>query len=177
MRRCVGGGVGEARGEMGESTDHHGHALPGPYTKLWHSHLLELRDFIATTGHFPARSGTVPREAALYVWLTALRSAFTGLTLGFDKAQAMSILGDWMTPDREIEGERRWWERLGQVEEFVAEHGRHPRYRHIEPGAERVLGVWVATQKHDLLHGTLSAERIVALDERLPWWRGRGGSG
>lgn len=158
---------------MSESDNHHGHAAPAPFTKHWHGQLIELRDFIATHGRYPASRGTAPREAALYVWLTAQRSAFVSLTLGFEKARAMSILGDWVTPDRELEWEHRWWERLAQVQEFVAEYGRHPKYRHIAPGPERILGVWVATQRHDLLNGKISAERVSGLDEAVPWWRGK----
>lgn len=146
-------------------------AAPKGPSKAWRKNLESLRDFISKYGRFPAIRGEEAGEQQLYGWLAAQRHALISQTLGWSKMQAMSVLGDWVTTDLEREWERRWHERLGQVVDFTAEHGRMPSYRHVEAGIERTLGIWGATQHHETLHGRISVERLAKLDAELPGWR------
>lgn len=142
----------------------------GP-SKVWHRHLAELRDFIATHGHYPTIHGTKDREASLYVWLADQRHSHLAQTLGWAKAREMGVLGDWITTDLEREWDRRWREQLGRVVEFVAEHGRLPRHPKTTTEAEHILGIWIATQHHKTLHQEILHWRLKALNSALPGWR------
>lgn len=146
-------------------------AAPRGPTKVWRKHFAELRNFLATYGGFPAAHGPEAGEPRLYRWLSEQRCALVAQTLGWAKMEAMTPLGDWTTTDLELERDRRWRARLGQVVQFWAEHGRLPRLASAKDEPEHSLAIWIATQHNATLHRHIPAERLAALNQALPGWR------
>ncbi|WP_104086306.1 helicase associated domain-containing protein [Arthrobacter sp. GMC3] len=146
-------------------------AAPRGPSKVWHRHLAEVRDFIATHGHYPTIHGLEDREVPLYRWLSEQRQAHLAQTLGWTKAREMGMLGDWITTDQERELDRRWREQFRKILEFVAEHDRLPRHPTATTEVEHVLGIWMATQHQKTHNREILPWRLDALNNALPGWR------
>jgi hypothetical protein len=148
------------------------HAAPRKPGRQWHRRLLELRDFIATHGRYPAIHGREAGEASLYGWLCAQRHALVTQTLGWERARELGeLLGDWVTTDLEREQDTQWRQRLDDVAVFVAGQGRLPRHRPFTTKAESSLSIWLQTQNNHALHKRLAQWRLTALEEEVPGWR------
>lgn len=148
----------------------HTAALRSP-SEHWLLRLAELVAFIGMHGRFPVIRGSERGEASLYGWLAEQRHALVAQKLTWRQAEALGVLGDWVTTDRERAEDARWRQRLGEVVEFFAEHGRWPRHRTATSGLEHGLGIWLQTQGIETLHGRILPWRLEALNEGLPGWR------
>lgn len=146
-------------------------AAPKGASVIFYRHRDELRDFVARHARFPRIRGTEDGERSLYVFLSEQRHAFLRQELGWERAAALGVLGDWVTTDDEVERERHWQGRLGEVVAFLAEQGRMPRHPKTTDPLEKTLGIWLATQ-NDLAHrGSILPDRLLALDAAVPGWR------
>lgn len=148
----------------------HNTALRSP-SEQWLLRLAELVAFIEVHDRYPIIRGIEQGEASLYGWLAAQRHALLAQKLSWRQAEALGVLGDWVTTDRERAEDARWRRRLGEVVDFFAEHGRWPRHRTAESELEHGLGIWLQTQGIETHHGRIMHWRFEALNEALPGWR------
>lgn len=77
----------------------------------------------------------------------------------------------WLTPPKAERERALWKQRASELEQFVREQGRFPKYKTAVEPLERILAVWSDRQRHCLRRGTLQTARKNWLDGRVPGWR------
>jgi len=134
-------------------------------TTRWDRGLHAAKTHIARHGHLTTTDTTVVDGFALGRWITRLRSDHRAETLPPEQVDTLQALPGWVwgTP-----GEQPWRRGVGYLRAYAAEHGS------AAPPLSVVvdtfpLGRWVAARRRDYHAGTLTLERIRAL-EALPGW-------
>lgn len=135
----------------------------------WQERAAELVRFRTIYGRFPR--GYVEEEKSLYSFLQYQRKRCRdGMLPGTHKGFLDAHLAGWLTlPKRERES-ALWERRVMELENFINEHDRYPRYKTAEAPSERVLATWVRRQRRCHRLGTLTAAREELLKLRFPEW-------
>ncbi|WP_411375752.1 helicase associated domain-containing protein [Arthrobacter sp. MPF02] len=112
------------------------------------------------------------RERTLAAWLHRRRQEAAQGTLSPVYAEALDVIPGWSRPStKQTDDEARWNRRLAEVSAYrVAGHD-WPRHNKTSDQTERVLGVWLHTQRIDYRAGKLTAARKNQLNEMIPGWR------
>ena len=145
-------------------------ALPGwtwsVLDDAWNQGMNALRHYVATHGH-----ALVPLEHktetgfGLGSWVGGRRKSYSNGKLSADRVAALEALPGWTWSVLED----AWSQGMNALRHYVATHG-HARVPHRHKTADGfVLGVWISVRRREHSNGTLSPERIAAL-EALPGW-------
>lgn len=85
---------------------------------------------------------------------------------------ALDTIQNWRYyPTKRDADAARWKQRLAEVADYLAGGNDWPRHNKTEDRQERVLGVWLHTQRIDNRAGKLSAGKEAQLNEVIPDWR------
>ncbi|MFB9796617.1 helicase associated domain-containing protein [Arthrobacter citreus] len=137
---------------------------------LWMERAEELAEFRRVHGRFPR--GYLEGEQQLYSFLQHQRKRYrSGKLTGSRKSFLDAHVPGWLTPPKKEREDALWEQRVGELEKFVAEHGRYPRYKTAVEPLEKVLAVWMQRQRYCLRNGILTKTRTKRLDQALPGWR------
>lgn len=162
-----------ARLEPGIRAEHQAALLPVSPTRLTAAGRRNLEAIIAlykAQGRLPARS--LARDKALAAWLDHRRQEAAKGTLSPVYAEALDVIPDWSRPStRQAENEAHWKQRLAEVTASRAAGNDWPRHSKTNSEAERVLGVWLHTQRIDYRAGKLAADKETQLSAAIPGWR------
>ena len=136
----------------------------------WEERAAELAAFLQVNGRFPR--GYMEGESSLYSFLQNQRRQFrAGKLIDFKKDQLNETVPGWLTPPK-LEREHALWEaRATEMETFLCETGRYPRYKTAVDSMESVLAVWLERQRYCHRRGKLKKPRERRLDETIPNWR------
>lgn len=143
---------------------------PRPVGPGWQKNIAALAACLEANGRYPTSSDPDPRMRRLAQWLSSVRRQERAGRLTTERREMLSVLPNWSKIQRTEEDAERWHERLGEVEAFMKEEGRWPRYRKYSGEAERVLGVWLHAQRQKASTGVLSAVERRILDVVIPGW-------
>lgn len=154
--------------------DTHMAALPAPDPRITEAGQRNLEDLLAfheVEGRLPVH-GRSTRESALAGWLARRREQAAAGTLSLAYAQALDTIPGW----RDYAGKRdadaaRWKRRLSEVAAYLDAGNDWPRHNRTEDREERVLGVWLHTQRIDYRAGKLAAAKEAELNTFIPGWR------
>ncbi|QHK19731.1 hypothetical protein GU243_08315 [Pseudarthrobacter psychrotolerans] len=93
-------------------------------------------------------------------------------TLSPTYARALDVIPGWREQStKRADDETRWKQRLKEVQKYRAAGNDWPRHNKTDDRAERVLGVWLHTQRINDRAGKLGPVKKNQLDEGLPGWR------
>lgn len=143
---------------------------PKPPTAEWTARRAAFFAFITRYGRPPATHGKAEGEDSLAGWLVAQRRALADGLLTPEKISALDAAGPWRWTAEKIRDEERWHERLAELAVFVQKEGRWPRWRGAQSEHERVIGVWLHTQRQNNHRGRLGQEQRSRLDATTPKW-------
>jgi hypothetical protein len=143
-----------------------------PVPKIWLEHFEALRSFAAKHGRMPKKSGPELGENTLAGWLGAQRSEFRLGTIRPEMLELLGTIEAWDVPARTAADRQRWQHRLEDLQVFLEREERWPRYRGYKSEPERVLGVWLHTQKQKHRNGDLPKSYEQALTNATPGWDG-----
>jgi hypothetical protein len=87
-----------------------------------------------------------------------------------DRRQILAVLPGWDSSQRADLDAERWETRLEQLRAFAAAEGRWPRFRNPADEAERVLGVWLHSQRQAFGDGRLTSAEVTLLDAKVRGW-------
>ncbi|MEW1810476.1 helicase associated domain-containing protein [Pseudarthrobacter phenanthrenivorans] len=151
----------------------HKAALPVARQRLTAAGRRNLDDIITfyqAEGRLPARRS--PREKAMAAWLHRRRQEAAQGTLSPVYAKALDVIPGWSRRSRkQADDEARWKRRLAEVSAYRAGNHDWPRHNKTNDQTERVLGVWLHTQRIDYRAGKLTAAKETRLNEVIPGWR------
>lgn len=151
----------------------HQAALPVPPQRLTAAGQRNLEDIIAffnAEGRLPTRRSA--REKTLAAWLHHRRQEAAHGTLSPVYAEALNVIPGWSSPStKQANDKARWKQRLAEVSAYRAAGHDWPRHNKTSNQTERVLGVWLHTQRIDYRAGKLTAAKETQLNEVLPGWR------
>lgn len=109
---------------------------------------------------------------ALGTWVRRMRAAHRAGTLAASRVRELEALGFTWSGDedrrlgRHLRAAHRWSEMLGELDDYLAEHGDViVPAKHITPSGNR-LGEWLSTQQRAWRRGTLTNERCDDLHRR-----------
>lgn len=143
---------------------------PQPLTAAGRRNLEDILAFYKAKGRLPARSAG--REKALAAWLYHRHHEAATGTLSPVYAEALDVIPDWTRPrTRQADAEARWKQRLAEVSAYKAAGNDWPRHNKTNDQAERVLGVWLHTQRTNYRAGKLAAVKENQLNTTIPGWR------
>lgn len=142
---------------------------PGWPNTHWRRSYKAVQDFHRAHGRLPEASDGADKTA-LEKWIARQRSLNRRGELPAIKVTLMDNIPGWDIPSRAQRADAHWLERLNQLQTFVAEHERCPRYKRHTTEHERVLGVWLHTQHQARAEGRLLPWRQEHLDAALPNW-------
>lgn len=135
----------------------------------WEERCAELIEFRQAHGRFPR--GYVQGESSLYSFLQSQRERYrAGMLAEGRKSYLDERVRGWLTPPKAERERALWDQRLGEMEKFLQDSGRYPRYKTAKDSSEKVLAVWVARQRDCQRRGVLDRRRQQRLDDRLPGW-------
>ncbi|SLH38575.1 DEAD/DEAH box helicase [Mycobacteroides abscessus] len=148
-------------------------ALPGwnwnPGRTSWDIGYGYLEAFIAEFGSSsPSQSYEAADGYRLGNWVSSQRREYQAGRLSKERVSALEALPGWTWLVREA----RWRAGLAELVRYRAQHGHlYVPQNYVTKGGDR-LGVWVSNQRVAKHAGTLSAERIEALEafEGWSWW-------
>lgn len=143
---------------------------PGRPTTAWRRRLREAEEFLAAQRRFPNHGGD-PVEKSLQSWISEQRRAYHQGKLSTPKIVLLDSLPGWETSNRQLELDRQWHTRWGELKDYVAATGQLPRYKHYETEHEHSLGVWLHIQHQKRAENRLRLWRLEALDAAFPGWR------
>lgn len=130
----------------------------------------EILAFYEAEGRLPVASRSV-RETALAGWLARRRAQAAAGTLSPAYA-ALDTIPNWRDhPTKRDIDAARWKQRLAEVAAYLAAGNEWPRVNKTDDRDERVLGVWLHTQRIDYRIGKLTAAKEARLNEVIPGWR------
>ncbi|WP_456506504.1 helicase associated domain-containing protein [Arthrobacter sp. UYCu723] len=143
--------------------------------------LRNLHDVLAfhqTQGQLPTTGGNTARERALGVWLHHRRQDAAAGTLS-PAYQGLNVIPGWnKQPTQSEVNAARWDRRLAELATYRAAGNNWPLHKKAATEQERILGVWLHSQRINHRHGTLNPAKEAELDASLPGWReGRARSG
>ena len=136
----------------------------------WQERAAELAEFRQTYGRFPR--GYLEGEQKLYSFLQYQRQQCrSGTLLDGRKGYLDQNLPGWLTPPK-AERERTLWEqRLDELEMFLQENRRLPRYKTARSSTEKILAVWITYQRRRARIGKLTVSREMKLNQISPGWK------
>ncbi|WP_461171174.1 helicase associated domain-containing protein [Arthrobacter sp. Z1-15] len=135
----------------------------------WEERAADLADFRQVHGRFPR--GYLEGESSLYSFLQSQRGRYrAGKLLESRKHYLDENLSGWLTPPKAEREHTLWQQRLGELEKFLRETGRYPRYKTAASSAEKVLAVWYTHQRFRIRSGKLSELREKKLGRAIPGW-------
>lgn len=145
-------------------------ASPQRLTAAGRRNLEDIIAFYKAEGRLPTRRSN--REKALAAWLRHRRQEAAQGTLSPVYAEALNLTPGWSRPPaKQADDQARWKQRLTQVYAYRAAGNDWPRHNKIQDRAERILGVWLHTQRIYYRSGKLSAAKETQLNEMIPGWR------
>ncbi len=125
----------------------------------WYSAYEEVKKIAEQFGKFPAKS-EMPKELA--AWIQAQRRKFRKGLLEEEKLQLLLDIGCQM----KIKNADKWEEKFAMLEDFVAQNGRFPENADgFDNENAKVLLTWINTQRRCYAKGTLSDDKIEALED------------
>lgn len=162
-----------AKHDPGLRAAHHAAAIPGPnrVTEAGQRNLQGVLDFYEAEGRLPVASRS-RKESNLAAWLIRRRKDAAQGTLAPAYAQALDTIPGWRnhTAKRAADVER-WKHRLAEVAAWRAAGNDWPRHQKTDDHEERVLGVWLHTQRIDYRAGKLTDAKEAHLNGVIPGWR------
>lgn len=139
-------------------------------TKPGQRNMEEILAFYEASGRLPVASRSA-RETALAGWLARRRAQAAAGTLSPTYA-ALDTIPNWRDqPTKRDADAARWQQRLVEVAAYLAAANEWPRVNKTNDRDERVLGVWLHTQRIDYRAGKLTAAKEAQLNEAIPGWR------
>ena len=157
---------------------HNQPALPSGGLKkpkpTWEERAAELVDFRQSHGRFPR--GYLEGEGPLYSFLQNQRRQYrAGKLPDTQKTSLDEQVPGWLTLPKAERERALWQQRARELETFLRERGRYPRYKTATDPLEKVLAVWVERQRHCLRTGKLERPRQSLLNAAAPGWQISGG--
>ncbi|GAA3287486.1 helicase associated domain-containing protein [Arthrobacter citreus] len=120
-------------------------------------------------GRFPR--GYIEGEQQLYSFLQSQRERYRAGKLQEERKRYLDTsLPGWLTPPKAEREHALWQQRLRELEKFLQEKERYPRYKTAAISSEKVLAVWITHQRKQLRSGKLSELREKTLDKTIPGW-------
>ena len=132
----------------------------------WHQKCGEVGVFWRNAGRWPSTKARNPKEKTNGQWLNTQRTHYNAGTLSAEHTTALNTISPtWCQTFEDI-----WNQKCGEVGVFWRNTGRWPSTiaGNIE---ERTNGNWLSNQRRANTAGTLSAERMTALNAISPTWR------
>ena len=162
-----------AEQDPGLRAAHHAAATPPPtrITAAGQRNLEDVLAFYEAERRLPV-NGRSRRESTLAEWLTRRRKEAAAGTLSPVYATALEAIPNWQDyPTKRDADAARWTQRLGEVSAWRAAGNDWPRHQKTDDREERVLGVWLHTQRIDSRAGKLTAGKEKQLNKAIPGWR------
>jgi hypothetical protein len=140
-------------------------------TQRWDTNAEEYATYVERHGEHPPKRADDRAVSRLYVWAATQRENYWKGKLGTERAKALESVPGWLwvrqTP---------WATNAERYAAHIDEHGTPPT-RYSADEATCKLGMWAMVQKTLHRQGTLSSEKIRALEhirgwcwkERTPW--------
>jgi hypothetical protein len=145
-------------------------ALPRQRPRLtWKQSYDNLAWFVETMGRLPSQLGST-WERQCHGFLYLQRKLHRAGSLTAEQVRLLDRIEGWFVPGRPSD---HWPQRFGAYTAFMQEHGHQPRSDAPSGSTERVLRIWLWSQRRRLRNGTMPAERLALLDDRIPDWRGQ----
>ena len=135
----------------------------------WTERAQGLAEFKRVHGRFPR--GYIEAEQPLYTFMQYQRQQYRAGKLPEPRKRHLdeSVPG-WLTPPKKERENALWHQRLMELEEFLRERARYPRYKTGMDSSEKVLAVWVERQRRCSHAGKLARGRKTQLDTAAPGW-------
>lgn len=150
-------------------------AARGPVTRNSPAGVRNMNDTVAfyeSERRLPSTKGSSARERAVGVWIHRRRQDALDGTLSPIYREGLSVVPDWdRPPTRKADDEARWHQRLAEVAAYRAAGNDWPRHQKADTKAERVLGVWLHTQRIKFRREELDQGKESLLNAVLPGWR------
>lgn len=135
----------------------------------WEERAADLVDSRQVYGRFPR--GYIEAEQQLYTFMQYQRQQYRAGKLSETKKTALDEqLPGWLTLPKAERERALWQQRVSELEAFLREHGRYPRYKTAMDSSEKILAVWVERQRHCSRAGKLAKFRKTQLDSAAPDW-------
>lgn len=154
--------------------DEHRRALAAAQPRNTSAALQNLADVIGlhkTEGRLPTNTGATARERTLAVWLAKCRRQAAAGTLSPALRDGLNAIPNWDGPTaRAVKDGARWQQRFEELSALRAAGGDWPRHKTLD-GEERILGLWLNTQRANARAGRLDPAKEKLLDGSLPGWR------
>lgn len=153
-------------------------AKPGP-SRAAMRNLAGVIALHQAEGRLPAPSGATTRERTLSVWLARCRREAAAGALAAELREGLSVLPGWDGPSaRAVRDETRWRQRFEELTQLRVDGGDWPRHQKTLNEQERVLGLWLHSQRISARQGVMDPAKVKLLDSSVPGWReGRGHRG
>lgn len=130
--------------------------------------LEHVAAFHEQQGRWPSAVSSLEFERSLGIWLNQQR---VDLAAG-DMDQFRRSFLDMHLPGWKISPEEAWHERAREASDFILAYGRLPKME-AESAGERIIAIWLTTQRALARTETLDFLRSTWLDAHCPGWRGR----
>jgi hypothetical protein len=145
-------------------------SLPRQRPRLtWQQSYDNLAWFVDTMGRLPSQLGST-WERQCHGFLYLQRKLHRTGSLTAEQVQLLDRIEGWFVPGRAPD---HWQQRFDAYLRFMEEKGHQPRSDAPNGTAERVLRIWLWSQRRRVRNGTMPNERIQLLDANIPQWRGR----
>lgn len=141
-----------------------------PPRSSWLSNVKEISTLLRAEGKYPTASDPDPRRRRLGYWLSVQRRAHRDGKLTQTKLEALLWLPDWNENQRRSHDQKRWQDRLSELQTYKERHGRWSRCRGAGSEAERSLGVWLHAQRQKASRRELADPAMEALEAVVPGW-------
>ena len=132
----------------------------------WKLHFNSLKQFIKEEAHAQVPQHYKTEDGiALGAWVTRQRGSKNKGTLTPERISALGSLKSWVWDMNEFQ----WELNFNSLKQFIKEEGhtRVPRSYKTEDGI--ILEQWIKDQRHNKKKGTLTPERISALESLEDW--------
>lgn len=141
-------------------------------TAAGRQNLEEILAIYKAEGRVPTNSSPSARERALGVWLHRRRQEAAKGVLSPIYQEALEAIPGWhRSSTKKAEDEARWKQRLTEVADYLAGGNDWPRHNKTQIKEERVMGVWLHTQRIDHRAGRLDPAKEAQLNAVIPGWR------
>lgn len=154
--------------------DHSNATHAAPVTRVTAAGLQNLNDTIAlykTEGRLPSSKSPSDRERALATWLFRRRHDHDHGTLSPTYSDGLEEIPGWEQRTRKDCDERRWNERLRELNDYMAAGNDWPRHKKTDTEVERVLGMWLHIQRMKYRRNELDQDKEAQLNTLLAGWR------
>jgi len=143
---------------------------PRPPSASWLSSLEALANLRESSGRYATSRDSDPIRRRLASWLSIQRRSARAGRLDEERLKLLAVLPGWDVDQRSAEETERWRNRLEEVRAFKASEGRWPQLRRPVPETERILGVWLHSQRQAFGDGRLDSADLRLLNARIPGW-------